>query len=52
VSNTVMGVILLAGILLGWLDASYGVAAVLWLLVGIGVLATLSSLSLKNVSGS
>ena len=52
VSNTVMGVILLSGILLGWLDASYGVAAVLWLLVGIGVLATLSSLSLKNVSGS
>lgn len=51
VSNTVMGVILLAGILLGWLDAAYGAAAVLWFLVAVGVLATLSSLSLPNVSG-
>lgn len=51
VSNTVMGVILLAGILLGWLDAAYGVAAVLWFLVGIGLLAFISALALPNVSG-
>ena len=51
VSNTVMGIILLAGILLGWLDAAYGVAAVLWFLVGVGVLAFCSSLLLPNVSG-
>ncbi|WP_404400433.1 MFS transporter permease [Idiomarina seosinensis] len=51
VSNTVMGVVLLAGILLGWLDAAYGAAAVLWFLVAIGLLAFVSSLVLPNVSG-
>lgn len=51
VSNTVMGVVLLAGILLGWLDAAYGAAAVLWFLVGVGLLAFISSLALPNVSG-
>ena len=51
VSNTVMGVILLAGILLGWLDSAYGVAAVLWFLVAVGVLAFVSALALPNVSG-
>lgn len=51
VSNTVMGVILLAGILLGWLDAAMGAAAVLWLLTAIGVLATVCALLLPNVSG-
>lgn len=51
VSNTVMGVVLLAGILLGWLDAAYGAAAVLWFLVAVGLLAFVSSLVLPNVSG-
>ncbi|MGM0526282.1 MAG: MFS transporter [Pseudomonadota bacterium] len=51
VSNTVMGIILLAGIALGWLDAAFGAAAVLWFLVGIGLLALISSLSLPDVSG-
>lgn len=51
VSNTVMGVILLFGILLGWLDTAYGTTAVLWFLVGLGGLALISSLSLTNVSG-
>lgn len=51
VSNTVMGIILLAGILLGWLDAAYGAAAVLWFLIGVGMLALVSSLILPNVSG-
>ena len=51
VSNTVMGVVLLAGLLLGWVDAAYGVAAVLWVLGAIGILATLTALRLPDVSG-
>lgn len=51
VSNTVMGVVLLAGLLLGWVDAAYGVATVLWVLGAIGVLATLTALRLPDVSG-
>jgi len=51
VSNTVMGVVLLAGLLLGWVDAAYGVAAVLWVLGAIGLLATLTALRLPDVSG-
>mgnify|MGYP003116381282 FL=1 len=51
VSNTVMGGVLLAGLLLGWVDAAYGVAAVLWVLGAIGVLATLTALRLPDVSG-
>ncbi|MGM0629576.1 MAG: MFS transporter permease [Pseudomonadota bacterium] len=51
VSNTVMGVVLLAGLLLGWVDAAYGVAAVLWVLAAIGVIATFSALRLPDVSG-
>ncbi len=51
VSNTVMGVVLLAGLLLGWVDAAFGAHAVLWLLVVVGVLATLSALKLPDVSG-
>lgn len=51
VSNTVMGVVLLAGLLLGWVDAVFGVAVVLWVLTGVGVLATLSALKLPDVSG-
>ncbi|MGM0907345.1 MAG: MFS transporter [Pseudomonadota bacterium] len=51
VSNTVMGVVLLAGLLLGWVDAAYGVAAVLWVLAGIGVIATFTALRLPDVSG-
>ncbi|MDV6327663.1 MFS transporter [Idiomarina sp. PL1-037] len=52
VSNTVMGVVLLAGLLLGWVDAAYGVAAVLWVLGAIGVLATFTALRLPDVSGN
>ncbi|RUO67028.1 MFS transporter [Idiomarina ramblicola] len=51
VSNTVMGVVLLAGLLLGWVDSSHGVAAVLWVLGAIGVLATFTALRLPDVSG-
>jgi predicted MFS family arabinose efflux permease len=51
VSNTVMGVVLLAGLLLGWVDAAYGVAAVLWVLAAIGVIATFAALRLPDVSG-
>ncbi|MGM7319646.1 MFS transporter [Idiomarina sp. ST10R2A5] len=51
VSNTVMGVVLLAGLLLGWVDAAYGVAAVLWVLAAIGVIATFTALRLPDVSG-
>ncbi|MCK7459725.1 MFS transporter [Idiomarina aminovorans] len=51
VSNTVMGVVLLAGLLLGWVDAVYGVAAVLWVLAAVGVLATITALRLPDVSG-
>lgn len=51
VSNTVMGVVLLAGLLLGWVDAAYGVAVVLWALGAIGLLATLAALRLPDVSG-
>lgn len=51
VSNTVMGVVLLAGLLLGWVDAVYGVAAVLWVLAAIGILATAAALKLPDVSG-
>ena len=51
VSNTVMGVVLLAGLLLGWVDAAFGAHAVLWVLVVVGVLATLSALKLSDVSG-
>lgn len=51
VSNTVMGVVLLSGLALGWVDAIYGAAAVLWVLAAIGVLATLTALRLPDVSG-
>lgn len=51
VSNTVMGVVLLAGLLLGWVDAAFGAHAVLWVLVAVGALATLSALKLPDVSG-
>ncbi|MCA1767596.1 MAG: MFS transporter permease [Idiomarina sp.] len=51
VSNTVMGIVLLAGLLLGWVDAVYGVAAVLWVLAAVGVLATVTALRLPDVSG-
>ncbi|MGM0430440.1 MAG: MFS transporter [Pseudomonadota bacterium] len=51
VSNTVMGVVLLAGLLLGWVDAAYGVAAVLWVLAAIGVIATFTALRLPDISG-
>jgi len=51
VSNTVMGIVLLAGLLLGWVDSVYGVAIVLWVLGAIGVLATLTALRLPDVSG-
>ena len=34
-----------------WFDAAFGAHAVLWVLVGVGVLATLSALKLPDVSG-
>ncbi|EKE84488.1 MFS transporter [Idiomarina xiamenensis] len=50
VSNTLMGIVLLLGLLLGWLDSALGVTAVLWLLIGVGGLATLGALKLASVS--
>lgn len=50
VSNTVIGVFLLAGAGLGLIDAWFGTAAVLWFLAAIGVLAVVRSLSLPSVA--
>lgn len=50
VSNTVIGVVLLLGILLGWLDETAGTPAVLALLAAIGMLAVLRSLRLPNAT--
>ncbi|RUO80019.1 MFS transporter permease [Idiomarina tyrosinivorans] len=52
VSNTLMGIVLLLGILLGWLDAQLGVVSVLWVLVGVGIAAFIAVLALPDVSGS
>ena len=49
VSNTVLGLFLLAGGGLGVIDTLYGTATVLFLLLGTCVLATLFCLSLKPV---
>lgn len=51
VSNTVIGLFLLAGIGLSALDAAFGTASVLWFLAAIGVIGVIRSLSLKSVSG-
>ncbi|HEX6928596.1 MAG TPA: MFS transporter permease [Gammaproteobacteria bacterium] len=51
VSNTVMGVVLLAGVLLGWLDQVFGAAGVLVLLAALGVLAAIRCRRLPGVSG-
>lgn len=51
VSNTIMGAVLLAGILLGWLDSVYGAGAVLALLAALGAIAALFCARLPNVSG-
>ncbi|HEX7046127.1 MAG TPA: MFS transporter permease [Gammaproteobacteria bacterium] len=51
VSNTVMGFVLLSGILLGWLDHAQGAASVLILLAVIGVLAAIRCRQLPQVSG-
>lgn len=50
VSNTVIGLLLLAGAGLGIVDALLGTTAVLWLLAAIAVLAMLRSLALPAVS--
>jgi predicted MFS family arabinose efflux permease len=49
VSNTVLGLFLFSGAGLGLVDAAFGTRSVLWLLVGIGVLAILRSVSLRRV---
>jgi predicted MFS family arabinose efflux permease len=49
VSNTVIGLFLLAGAGLGLIDAWLGSAAVLWFLAAFGVLAVLRALSLPAV---
>ncbi len=51
VSNTVIGVFLLAGAGLGIVDAWFGTAGVLWLLVVVALLAIVRSLSLPAVAG-
>lgn len=50
VSNTVMGVVLLAGILLGAVDAAYGADGVLILLAAVAALAVIRCLRLPRVS--
>jgi hypothetical protein len=49
VSNTVIGLFLLAGAGLGLIDAWLGSAAVLWFLAAVGVLAALRARSLPAV---
>jgi len=49
VSNTVLGVFLLCGSGLGVIDAVYGTAMVLFLLLGVSLLASLFCLTLKRV---
>lgn len=49
VSNTVIGVLLLLGMLLGVLDSLLGTHSVLWLLVITGLIAGWRALSLPNV---
>ncbi len=51
VSNTVIGLFLLAGAALGAVDAWLGTAAVLWFLAALGIVAAIRSLSLPAVSG-
>lgn len=49
VSNTVIGIVLLLGILLGVLESYAGVEAVIGLLIILGIVASLRALSLPNV---
>lgn len=49
VSNTVIGVVLLLGILLGLLEAAWGVEAVTSLLIALGLVAAVRAVSLPNV---
>jgi hypothetical protein len=51
VSNTAIGVLLFAGAGLGLVDAAFGTAAVLALLIALGALASYRSLTLPSVSG-
>ncbi len=51
VSNTVIGLFLLAGAGLGVIDAVFGTTAVLWFLVFVGSVGVVRSLTLKSVSG-
>ncbi len=50
VSNTVIGLFLFSGALLGWVDAVHGTASVLVLLAAFGVLAVWRCASLRSVS--
>ena len=50
VSNTVIGVLLLLGMLLGVLDQFFGTYAVLGLLIAVGVIAGVRALTLPNVT--
>ena len=50
VSNTVIGALLLLGMLLGILDELFGTAMVLVLLIAVGVIAGVRALTLPNVT--
>lgn len=50
VGNTVIGIMLLAGSSVGIADALFGTISVLYILAAIGLIATVQSLKLKNVS--
>lgn len=52
VSNTVIGVLLLLGAVLGVVDTLFGTQAVLWLLIAVGSVAAWRALRLPNVADS
>lgn len=49
VSNTVIGLVLLLGVLLGVLESTMGVEAVMVLLIGLGLVAAVRAYRLPNV---
>jgi len=49
VSNTVVGVFLFSGAGLGIIDAAFGTAGVLWLLIAVGLLGIRRSAGLPRV---
>ena len=50
-SNTIIGLVLLLGALLGWLDSVAGASGVLLLLALAGLLAVIKAWRLRDVSG-